>query len=127
MRLNLALQNLLNSSGDGDFEELLFWGRITGTRGDYYIAMGVTYKRQYEFPTKTFYFASSTDFVFKKFRDVNTYHKDKYDGLNGAFTGDSTLVHIKVDPETFEVTADGVKLTCEPASVLPLAQKFFLF
>jgi len=34
---------------------------------------------------------------------------------------------ITVDPETFEVTADGVKLTCEPAKVLPLAQKFFLF
>jgi urease alpha subunit len=30
---------------------------------------------------------------------------------------------IKVDPETFEVTADGVKLTCEPAKELPLAQK----
>ena len=34
---------------------------------------------------------------------------------------------IKVDPETFEVTADGVKLTCEPAEILPLAQKYFLF
>lgn len=34
---------------------------------------------------------------------------------------------IKVDPETFEVTADGVKLTCEPAKELPLAQKYFLF
>lgn len=34
---------------------------------------------------------------------------------------------ITVDPETFEVTADGVKLTCEPAKVLPLAQKYFLF
>ena len=34
---------------------------------------------------------------------------------------------IKVDPETFEVTADGEKLTCGPAKTLPLAQKFFLF
>ena len=34
---------------------------------------------------------------------------------------------IKVDPETFEVTADGVRLTCEPAQTLPLAQTFFLF
>ena len=34
---------------------------------------------------------------------------------------------IKVDPETYKVTADGVHLTCEPASELPLAQRYFLF
>jgi urease subunit alpha len=34
---------------------------------------------------------------------------------------------IEVDPETYEVRADGVLLTCEPASVLPLAQRYFLF
>lgn len=34
---------------------------------------------------------------------------------------------ITVDPETFEVRADGEKLTCEPADKLPLAQKYFLF
>jgi len=34
---------------------------------------------------------------------------------------------IQVDPDTFEVTADGELLTCEPAETLPLAQKYFLF
>ena len=34
---------------------------------------------------------------------------------------------ISVDPETYEVTADGQLLTCEPAKVLPLAQRYFLF
>ncbi|MBN8291770.1 urease subunit alpha [Rhodobacter sp. NTK016B] len=34
---------------------------------------------------------------------------------------------IEVDPETYEVRADGVLLTCEPASELPLAQRYFLF
>ncbi|WP_052890177.1 urease subunit alpha [Thermogemmatispora carboxidivorans] len=34
---------------------------------------------------------------------------------------------IEVDPETYEVRADGVLLTCEPARVLPLAQRYFLF
>jgi urease subunit alpha len=34
---------------------------------------------------------------------------------------------ITVDPETYEVRADGELLTCEPAAVLPLAQKYFLF
>ncbi|MBX3303445.1 MAG: urease subunit alpha [Nitrospira sp.] len=37
------------------------------------------------------------------------------------------LPHIEVDPETYVVTADGVHLTCEPAIVLPMAQRYFLF
>jgi len=35
--------------------------------------------------------------------------------------------HIAVDAETYEVHADGVLLTCEPAQVLPLAQRYFLY
>jgi urease subunit alpha len=34
---------------------------------------------------------------------------------------------IEVDPQTYEVRADGELLTCEPADVLPLAQRYFLF
>lgn len=34
---------------------------------------------------------------------------------------------IEVNPETYEVRADGVLLTCEPATELPLAQRYFLF
>lgn len=34
---------------------------------------------------------------------------------------------IEVDPQTYEVTADGMSLTCEPAEVLPMAQRYFLF
>src|SRR5579859_6668084 len=34
---------------------------------------------------------------------------------------------IEVDPETYEVKADGELLTCEPADVLPMAQRYFLF
>ena len=37
------------------------------------------------------------------------------------------LPTIVVDPETYEVRADGEVLTCEPALVLPLAQRYFLF
>ena len=37
------------------------------------------------------------------------------------------LPKITVDPETYEVRADGELLTCEPAKVLPLAQRYFLF
>ena len=35
--------------------------------------------------------------------------------------------HIEVDPETYEVRADGELLTCEPATKLPMAQRYFLF
>jgi len=35
--------------------------------------------------------------------------------------------HIEVDPETYEVRADGELLTCEPATELPMAQRYFLF
>ena len=39
----------------------------------------------------------------------------------------NAMPRITVDPETYEVRADGVLLTCEPARVLPLAQRYFLF
>jgi len=39
----------------------------------------------------------------------------------------SALPAIEVDPETYEVRADGVLLTCEPATLLPMAQRYFLF
>ncbi len=35
--------------------------------------------------------------------------------------------HIEVNPETYEVRADGELLTCEPATLLPMAQRYFLF
>ena len=37
------------------------------------------------------------------------------------------LPHIEVNPQTYEVRADGQLLSCEPAQVLPLAQRYFLF
>jgi urease subunit alpha len=47
--------------------------------------------------------------------------------------GKADMVHnhatpnIEVDPQTYEVRADGVLLTCEPATELPMAQRYFLF
>ncbi|HEX8835128.1 MAG TPA: urease subunit alpha, partial [Abditibacteriaceae bacterium] len=34
---------------------------------------------------------------------------------------------IEVNPETYEVKVDGELITCEPAKVLPMAQRYFLF
>jgi len=47
--------------------------------------------------------------------------------------GKADMVHnawmpaMQVDPQTYEVRADGQLLTCEPAAVLPMAQRYFLF
>jgi urease subunit alpha len=37
------------------------------------------------------------------------------------------LPRMEVNPETYEVRADGELLICEPATVLPMAQRYFLF
>ncbi len=39
----------------------------------------------------------------------------------------SAMPKIEVNPDTYQVTVDGELATCEPASVLPLAQRYFLF
>jgi urease subunit alpha len=39
----------------------------------------------------------------------------------------SYLPRIEVDPQTYEVRADGALLTCEPARELPLSQRYYLF
>jgi urease subunit alpha len=37
------------------------------------------------------------------------------------------LPRVEVHPETYEVRADGELLTCQPATELPMAQRYFLF
>ena len=39
----------------------------------------------------------------------------------------SWLPHISVDPQTYQVMADGQHLTCDPVHILPMAQRYFLF
>ena len=55
-------------------------------------------------------------------------------GVEGTRSiGKADMVHnaatpkVTVDPETYEVRADGALLTCEPATVLPMAQRYFLY
>ncbi|MFK0297288.1 hypothetical protein ACIQU6_43405 [Streptomyces sp. NPDC090442] len=49
-------------------------------------------------------------------RDISKHHM-----IHNTATPD-----ISVDPETYEVRANGAALTCEPAEVLPLAQRYFI-
>jgi urease subunit alpha len=52
----------------------------------------------------------------------NTRNISKADLIHNTY-----LPKIEVDPQTYEVRADGQLLVCEPMSVLPLAQRYFLF
>jgi urease subunit alpha len=47
-------------------------------------------------------------------------------GKKDMVLNDATPV-IEVDPETYDVRADGELLVCEPAQILPMAQRYFLF
>jgi urease subunit alpha len=46
----------------------------------------------------------------------------KRDMIHNAYTP-----AMQIDAQTYEVRADGALLTCEPAAVLPMAQRYFLF
>ena len=52
----------------------------------------------------------------------NCRNLDKSRMINNSY-----LPNVEVNPETYEVRADGELLTCEPADVLPMAQRYFLF
>jgi urease subunit alpha len=82
--------------------------------------------------------ATSVSFVSKAALDNGMADRLKLDKRLVAVKGTRTvskrdlvlndyLPHIEVDSQTYEVRADGQLLTCEPAKVLPLAQRYFLF
>ena len=82
--------------------------------------------------------AVSVSFVSRAALDAGVGEKLKLAKRLAAVRGTRTLAksdmvhndlapHVEVDPETYEVRADGALLTCEPATVLPLAQRYFLF
>ena len=47
-------------------------------------------------------------------------------GISKGFMSTMPRRRMQVDPETYEVQADGELLICEPATVLPMAQRYFL-
>lgn len=53
--------------------------------------------------------------------------KDTRDVKKKDMVHNNWMPNIEVDPETYEVLADGMDLVCEPATELPMAQRYFLF
>ncbi|RWG40378.1 MAG: urease subunit alpha [Mesorhizobium sp.] len=75
---------------------------------------------------------SSVTFVSKAALDADLRGRLGVDNTRGGIGKHSMVLndatpHVEVDPETYEVRADGELLTCEPATVLPMAQRYFLF
>lgn len=93
MQLEMGLSKL-NTSIDCD--ELVFWGKINGLKNDYYIAMGLRFVESYEFPTKVFYWALSTDFEFREMPSLNNQYDDKINADKTYFTGEPDRIIFQV-------------------------------
>ncbi|MCK5811223.1 MAG: amidohydrolase family protein, partial [Cocleimonas sp.] len=83
-------------------------------------------------------FSSRMTFISQAAADAGIAEELKLQSMMGIVKGCRTvkkkdLIHndylpkIEVDSQTYQVRADGVLLTCEPAEELPLAQRYFLF
>ena len=101
MQLEGALNTLQTKNED---EELTFWGKITGIKNDYYIAMAIAYRDMYEFPVKKFYWAQSSDFTFKEMPSLTEQHDAVINTDNTYFLGEpgKMLVSSKKEGEEEE-------------------------
>jgi len=85
MQLELALHKLHTEI---HAEEVLLWGKITGIKNDYFIAMGLTYTDQFEFLQKKFYYCLSNDYSFMELPDLNDQHVQFINRDKTFFTGE---------------------------------------
>jgi radial spoke head protein 9 len=70
----------------------LFWGRITGLKADYFIAVAVFYEGKYEFPVKKFFWASSNDFKFEEMPETLEQHTEYINKYNDFFSGEPNKI-----------------------------------
>lgn len=89
IQLEIGITNLNNNI---ECDELLFWGRITGLKADYFIAVAVFYEGKYEFPVKKFYWASNSDFKFAELPETLEQHTEHINKYNDFFTGDASKI-----------------------------------
>lgn len=89
MQLDMALNSLHTRQ---ECEEVCFWGKITGLKNDYYIAMGLRFKDMYEFPVKTFFWALSSDFIFKEMPSLTEQHDAIINEDQSWFSGEPDRV-----------------------------------
>lgn len=85
-------------------EEVLFWGKIIGIKQDYYIALLVNYRGNYEFPKKALYFTTSTTWVFTPLPNIHKYHIQDNENVHfNQFTGEpGEILKQYVDPDAVQ-------------------------
>lgn len=93
--LEIGLAKILETE---KIDQLLFWGRIRGTNHDYYIALGLCFQNQYEFPTKRFYW-STNNFCFTPLPYTIPQYAEKSEEFRSYFTGNPDLALYTVQKE----------------------------
>jgi len=83
---------ILKEESEPQIDQLLFWGRIRGTQKDYYIALGLSFHDQYEFPLKRFYYATSNNYHFKVLPNIIPEFADTAENFRNLFTGNAESV-----------------------------------
>lgn len=113
MKLELAILKLNETE---EFDQIVFWGKIEGIAKDYYLALGLKFKNQYEFPLKKFFWCND-EFKFGELPQINREHKDRVDAFRTMFTGDHTKILIKVTED--EENADKPPADTNPEDANP--------
>jgi radial spoke head protein 9 len=108
LQIELALTQLLNGAEAESFDELLFWGKVTGLKADYYIALGLKMQGSYEFPKKQFYWCSQANsMTFEPFPELNTQHLEKLDSFaHQPFEGVPSKVLIACEKTAEQLEAE---------------------
>lgn len=111
MQLELAVQKL---SGEVEgVEEVMFWGKITGMQADYYVALGIHYQDQYEFPDKKFFWCTSTNFEFQEFPELNKQHRDFIEACADFFAGVPDKILVEVEKKEGDGGEEGAEEALE--------------
>lgn len=90
MRLEISLNELHRAT---EAEEVLFWGKIIGTKFDYFIALLINYKGNYEFPKKVFYYTTSNSWNFVPLPNIKKYHIEDNELIHSnLFSGEPGVI-----------------------------------
>lgn len=117
MKLEIAAKELHKIT---EAEEVLFWGKIIGTKNDYFIILLVNYSGHYEFPKKSFYYTTSNTWVFVPLPEIQKYHYEDNENLHfNQFSGEpGEILKQYVDPDA--VDDGGNKTQDKPQNPDPL-------
>ena len=119
-QLELAMQKLVSETRHCEVQH---WGKIEGTVKDYYIALGINYNGEAEFPSKTFYWCSSRNFNFAELPKPKDEIRNKVDKINSLFSGEYDQILAKQDGEERKIVLDdddAMPLIIKPKNITEL-------